>query len=86
MGGMAVESRGRVIGCAALVVALLGLAGCKPADKAKSGASAPAATAPAAPAPSAREPSGPGEAFVELKDGLVTVECQAAPRGLVVEK
>ena len=73
--------RGRVIGCAALAVALLGLAGCKPAEKAK-----PAASAPAAAVPSGREPSGPGEAFVEFKDGLVTVECQAAPRGLVVEK
>jgi len=70
------------MGCAALAVAVLGVAGCKPAEKAKPGASAPAAAA----APAERELSGPGEAFVEVRDGLVTVECQAAPRGLVVEK
>lgn len=73
--------RGRAIGVAALAVAALGLVGCKPAEKAK-----PAASAPAAAPPAAREASGPGESFVEVRDGLVTVECQSAPRGLVVEK
>jgi hypothetical protein len=76
-------SRGTAIGCAALAAAVLLASGCKPGEQAKP---APGASAPAAPAPAAREPSAPGDAFVELRDGLVTVECQAAPRGLVVEK
>jgi hypothetical protein len=39
-----------------------------------------------APALAANESLDPGEARVVVRDGLVTIECQAAPRGLLLEK
>ena len=38
------------------------------------------------PTPTASESLDPGEARVVVRDGLVTIECQAAPRGLLLEK
>jgi hypothetical protein len=64
-----------------LAAALLALAACERSEKAK---------APSAPKASAAQPSAaassPGDLAIEVRDGLVTVVCQDAPRGLVLER
>ncbi len=62
------------------VVAALGfVAACGPDDSNR-------LAAPASPTPSTGHPIGPGDARVDVVDGRVTIECQAAPRGLLLEK
>jgi len=63
----------------ALVAALVVGIGCERGGEFRSGE-------PSVPAPAEREALAPGEARVAVKGGRVTVVCQAAPRGLVLEK
>jgi HEAT repeat protein len=67
----------RALGAAALVA----LAACGGEQKAK---------APAPPKAAVEKPESPalaqGEVRVEVRDGRVTIQCQDAPRGLVIEK
>ena len=70
--------RSRVLFAAA---ALLALAACERSEKAK---------APSAPASAAKAPAPAAQAtadlVVEVRDGRVTILCQASPRGLVLER
>jgi hypothetical protein len=61
--------------------ALLALAACERSEKSKV-VNAPAASA-AKPAPAAAAPS---DLSIEVRDGRVTIVCQDAPRGLVLER
>ena len=72
-----VELRARVLFAAALVA----LAACDRSEKPK----APSASS-GAPAPAAAATPGAGDVVIEMRDGRVTIVCQDAPRGLVLER
>ncbi len=67
----------------ALAGVLIASVACGPSDR--KGPGEPEAAVPA-PAEAARDGLDPGEARVGFHDGRVTIECQGAPRGLVLEK
>ena len=70
--------RARVLFAAALVA----LVACDRSEKPKAPSASSGAHAPAA----AATPGGGGDVVIEMHDGRVTIMCQDAPRGLVLER